>query len=112
MTTRLQIIFMGQVKDNDVTIGQKVKVKVIKHKINGGPGKLADFEISNERGIDIAKELLLAAQEDGEIVKSSTWYHFSSTGEKVQGEDKAKRIIEDKYMEEWLERYTTQKEIV
>lgn len=103
MTTRMNVIYIGkaQLPNGDV-IGQDVKIEIPKHKVNTGPWGKAQFRIDNKLGIDTAQELLSLAIDSGKIIKSASWYAFADTDEKIQGEEKVKEIIRNKYMDEWI----------
>lgn len=93
MTTRLDVARIGTIKDSlDDEIGQEVLIHVIKHKITPGPGAKITFRIDNRIGIDTLQELLDLALADGSITKSGSWFVMAS-GDKCQGEEKAKKWI-------------------
>jgi recombination protein RecA len=101
-TTRFSVRKTEAVKVQEVIVGQKVKVDVLKNKVNNGPGGQVIFSIDNRVGIDKAKEILDLGIADGTIVKGGAWYTFGD--EKFQGEDKAKKYIQDN-LNHWLKTY-------
>ena len=90
MTSRLEIYKIETLKDSsDNEVGQRVEVRIWKHKLPPGPGGRAKFVINNSIGIDKALILLEQKLVSGEIIKAGSWYAFPDKT-KVQGEEAAK----------------------
>lgn len=96
MTSRLEIYKIETLKNTEgIEVGQRVEVKVLKHKIPPGPGGKAKFVINNVIGVDKPLMLLEEKLKTGEILRAGSWYAFSDKT-KVQGEEAAKaKIVED-----------------
>jgi recombination protein RecA len=86
-SVRLDIRRIGQVKDGDVVIGSRTRVKVVKNKL-APPFREAEFDIKYGVGVDRWAEALDLAVERGVLEKSGAW--FSLDGERIgQGREKA-----------------------
>ena len=104
MTTRLQMARIGSTyadAEKKEINGQEVEVRVLKNKIGAGPGRRVTFFIDNSVGVDKAQEVLDIAIEAGKVKAAGSWFTFETTGEKVQGSNKAKAIIRQTYLEDW-----------
>jgi recombination protein RecA len=101
MLTRVETLNEGE-GDKQHQVGQVVLVRILKNKINNGPGMRVKFAIDQVcGGIDKAKEVLDLAIEKELIQKSASWYVFSEDI-KEQGAKAAKEIIR-KDLDQWIE---------
>ena len=92
-SVRLDVRKIGQLKDGDSVIGNRVKVKVVKNKV-APPFKTVEFDLIFGQGIDRYSEIIDLAVERGIIEKSGSW--FSYKGDKLgQGKSQVKQILID-----------------
>lgn len=92
-SVRIDIRRIGQIKDGNDIIGNRVKVKIAKNKV-APPFKQAEFDILYGEGISKAGEVLDLAVECSVVQKSGSW--FSYNGDKLgQGRDAVKNILAD-----------------
>lgn len=90
---RMDIRRIGQIKQGDDIIGNRVKVKVVKNKV-AAPFKQAEFDIMYNQGINYIGDVLDLAAIDDVIEKSGAWYNYK--GEKVgQGRQAAIDFLKD-----------------
>jgi recombination protein RecA len=92
-SVRMDIRRIGQIKQGEEIIGNRVRVKVVKNKI-APPFRQAEFDVMYNEGISTAGDVLdLAA--DGDIVdKSGAWYAYN--GSKIgQGREAAKKYLQE-----------------
>jgi recombination protein RecA len=86
-SVRLDIRRSGQIKQGDVAIGARARVKVVKNKL-APPFREAEFEILYGTGINRLGELLDLGCDRGLVEKSGAWYALD--GERIgQGREKS-----------------------
>jgi recombination protein RecA len=90
---RVDIRRIGSIKDGDVVVGSRTRVKIVKNKL-APPFREAEFDIMYNQGISYDGDLVDQAVERKLIEKSGAW--FSYKGERLgQGRDNAKQFIRE-----------------
>ena len=90
-SVRLDIRRLGQIKKNDVVIGNETKVKVAKNKV-APPFKEAVFDILYGEGISREGEIIEMGVDYNIIEKSGAWYAYK--GNKIgQGKDNVREFL-------------------
>jgi len=90
-SVRLDVRRVGQIKDGEVAIGSRTRVKVVKNKC-APPFRQAEFDLMFDRGISREGDILDLASELGLMEKSGTWYSFEGT-RIGQGRENAKAFL-------------------
>ncbi len=90
---RLDIRRIGQIKDKDSVIGNRVKVKVVKNKL-APPFRITEFDIMYGKGVSKVGEIIDMGVDLDILEKSGSWYSYD--GSKLgQGRDAVKQLLED-----------------
>ena len=90
---RIDIRRIGQLKDKEELIGNRVKVKIVKNKV-APPFRQAEFDIIYGEGISKIGEIVDLGAESNVIQKSGSWYSYEGT-KLGQGRDGVKELLRD-----------------
>jgi recombination protein RecA len=89
---RLDIRKTGVVKNGELPVGNKARVKVVKNKV-APPFREAEFEIMYGQGISREGEIIELASAQGIVEKSGAWYAYK--GNRIgQGKDNARTFLQ------------------
>jgi recombination protein RecA len=92
-SVRIDIRRIGAIKDGDVVVGGRTRVKVVKNKV-APPFREAEFDVMYGEGISREGDLLDLAVDRKIVEKSGTWFAFS--GERLgQGRENVKQFLKD-----------------
>jgi recombination protein RecA len=92
-SVRLDMRRIGQVKERDVVIGNRTRVKVVKNKV-APPFRQAEFDIMFDEGISHSALLVDLAAESGVIQKTGAWYAYQD--QRIgQGRENTKLFLKD-----------------
>src|SRR3974390_1504259 len=90
---RADIRRIAAIKDGDVVIGSRTKIKVVKNKM-APPFREAEFDIIYGEGISKEGDLVDLGVAQNLVEKSGAWYSFK--GERIgQGRENAKQFLKD-----------------
>ena len=100
---RLDIRRIGQIKDMDMVIGNRTRVKIVKNKV-APPFKMTEFDIMYGKGISYEGDLIDLAIKAGIVVKTGSWFSFEEN-QIGQGREKVKIALqEDKKLRKKIEK--------
>src|SRR5882724_2244284 len=92
-SVRIDIRRIASIKDGDVVVGGRTRVKVVKNKV-APPFREAEFDVMYGEGISKTGDLIDVAVERRIIEKSGAWFAYS--GERLgQGRENAKQFLKD-----------------
>jgi recombination protein RecA len=92
-SVRVDIRRIGAIKDGDVVVGSRTKVKIVKNK-TAAPFREAEFDIMYGEGISREGDVLDQAVEKGLVEKSGAWFSYKT--ERIgQGRENAKQFMKD-----------------
>jgi recombination protein RecA len=92
-SVRIDIRRIGAIKDGDVVVGGRTRVKVVKNKV-APPFREAEFDVMYGEGISREGDLLDLAVDRKLVEKSGTWFAFG--GERLgQGRENVKQFLKE-----------------
>ncbi|MFH1654168.1 MAG: recombinase RecA [Pseudomonadota bacterium] len=92
-SVRIDIRRIGSIKQGEVVVGNRTRVKVVKNKV-APPFRQAEFDIIFGEGISQEGDVLDLATEHGLVDKSGAWYSYE--GERIgQGRDNARVYLKE-----------------
>ena len=92
---RVDIRRIASLKEGDVVIGSRAKVKVVKNKV-AAPFREAEFDILYGEGISKEGDLIDLGVDHKVVEKSGAWYAFD--GERMgQGRENARQFLKDNH---------------
>jgi len=92
-SVRIDIRRTGSIKEGDVAVGNRVRVRVVKNKV-APPFRQTEFDIMFDEGISISGDLVDMAVEDNVIQKSGAWFSYGDL-RLGQGRENAKLLIRE-----------------
>ncbi len=90
---RLDIRRISQIKDGEKSVGNRVRVKVVKNKV-APPFQQAEFDIIYGEGISKLGEIIDLGTDLEIMKKSGSWYSYGDT-KLGQGRDSVKNLLAD-----------------
>src|SRR5450432_1732408 len=92
-SVRIDIRRIASIKDGDVVVGGRTRVKIVKNKV-APPFREAEFDVMYGEGISKEGDLLDLAVEKRIVEKSGAWFAYS--GERLgQGRENAKAFLRE-----------------
>ena len=92
-SVRIDIRRIAAVKEGDVVVGSRTKVKIVKNKV-AAPFREAEFDILYGEGISREGDVLDLAVTNNIVEKSGAWFSFS--GERIgQGRENVRQFLKD-----------------
>ena len=92
-SVRIDIRRIAAVKEGDVVVGSRTKVKIVKNKV-AAPFREAEFDILYGEGISREGDVLDLAVANAIVEKSGSWFSYS--GERIgQGRENVRQYLKD-----------------
>ena len=96
-SVRIEVRRAAQIKQGEVIVGNRVKLKVVKNKV-APPFRACEFDIMYNEGISISGDLLDLGVSSGALEKNGNSYTFPGDGEPVKlgvGRENAKQFLKE-----------------
>ena len=90
---RVDVRRLATLKDGDISIGIRMKAKVVKNKV-APPFRIAEFDMLGASGISLSGDVLDMASDDRIVQKAGSWYSYGEM-RLGQGRDKARAFLEE-----------------
>jgi recombination protein RecA len=90
---RIDVRRIGQLKDGEEVVGQRVRAKVVKNKV-APPFRVAEFDMMHHTGISYEGDVLDLAMLEKHIVRSGTWFRYGDL-HLGQGRERARAYLKE-----------------
>jgi recombination protein RecA len=90
---RIDVRRIGQLKDGEDVVGQRVRAKVVKNKV-APPFRVAEFDMMHSDGISYEGDVLDLAIAQKRVVKSGSWFRHGET-QLGQGRERTRTYLKE-----------------
>jgi recombination protein RecA len=90
-TVRIDVRRIGQLKEADTVVGQRVRAKVVKNKV-APPFRVAEFDMMHNCGISYEGDVLDLAVEHRIVTRSGSWFRYGDM-QLGQGKEKTRAYL-------------------
>ena len=90
---RIDVRRIGQLKEGEEVVGQRVRAKVVKNKV-APPFRVAEFDMMHTNGISYEGDVLDLAIAQKFVVRSGAWFRYGDL-QLGQGREKTKSYLEE-----------------
>jgi len=88
---RIDVRRIGQIKDGEDVVGQRVRAKVVKNKV-APPFRMAEFDMMHNNGISYEGDILDLAVANKIVTRSGSWFRYGES-HLGQGKEKARAFL-------------------
>ena len=88
---RIDVRRIGQLKDGEDIVGQRVRAKIVKNKV-APPFRIAEFDMMHTHGISYEGDILDLGVKHGVVNRSGSWFKYGETY-LGQGKEKARNFL-------------------
>ena len=101
---RIDVRRIGQLKDGEQIVGQRVRAKVVKNKV-APPFRMAEFDMMHTDGISYEGDILDMAMEEKLVTRTGAWFRYGDQ-QLGQGREKVREYFKEtpKFVEELKEK--------
>jgi len=90
---RIDVRKIGQLKDGEEVVGQRVRGKVVKNKV-APPFRVAEFDMMHADGISYEGDILDLATTEKIVVRSGAWFRYGDI-QLGQGREKTRQYLKE-----------------
>jgi recombination protein RecA len=90
---RIDVRRIGQLKEGEVVVGQRVRAKVVKNKV-APPFRVAEFDMMHDHGISYEGDVLDLAILQKLVVRSGAWFRYGEV-QLGQGREKTRAYMQE-----------------
>jgi recombination protein RecA len=90
-SVRIDVRRIGQLKDGDMVVGQRVRTKIVKNKV-APPFRIAEFDMMHTNGISFEGDVLDLGVENRVVTRSGSWFRYGEM-QLGQGKEKARTFL-------------------
>ena len=90
-SVRIDVRRIGQLKDGEEVVGQRVRAKVVKNKV-APPFRVAEFDMMHANGISYEGDVLDLAVEARVVTRSGAWFRYGDV-QLGQGKEKSRAFL-------------------
>ena len=88
---RIDVRRIGQLKEGEDVVGQRVRAKVVKNKV-APPFRIAEFDMMHDHGISFEGDVLDLGVEHKIVTRSGSWFRYGET-HVGQGKEKSRAFL-------------------
>lgn len=90
---RIDVRRIGQLKDGEEVVGQRVRTKIVKNKV-APPFRIAEFDMMHKDGISYEGDILDLGVEQKIVTRSGAWFRYGEM-QLGQGKEKARLFLKE-----------------
>jgi recombination protein RecA len=90
---RIDVRRIGQLKEGEEVVGQRVRVKVVKNKV-APPFRVAEFDMMHTDGISYEGDILDLGMEHKIVTRTGAWFRYGDM-QLGQGKEKAREFLKE-----------------
>ncbi len=90
---RIDVRRIGQLKDGEEIVGQRVRAKVVKNKV-APPFRIAEFDMMHKNGISYEGDILDLGMDQKIVARMGAWFRYGDI-QLGQGKEKARTFLKE-----------------
>jgi recombination protein RecA len=90
---RIDVRRIGQLKDGEEVVGQRVRTKVVKNKV-APPFRTAEFDMMHDHGISYEGDIIDLGMEQKLIARTGAWFRYGDM-QLGQGKEKSRQYLKE-----------------
>ena len=90
---RIDVRRIGQIKDGEEVVGQRVKTKIVKNKV-APPFRVCEFDMMHSNGISYEGDIIDLGMAQKIVVRSGAWFRYGDV-QLGQGKEKARLFLKE-----------------